>query len=72
MMFYTVKIGKISECIPIIYCSPIWTGILGAIIYKEKFGIIEIMTSIFGVLGMIFIFKPPFILEIFNLNDSEP
>ena len=57
-MVYTVKHCSLSECIPIIYCSPIWTGIAGALIFKESFGWLEIMTSLFGISGMCFIFKP--------------
>jgi drug/metabolite transporter (DMT)-like permease len=67
-LVYTVKHCSLSECIPIIYCSPIWTGIAGAFIFKESFGWPEIMTSVFGISGMCFIFKPKFLLDLLSLE----
>lgn len=64
LVFYSTKMGNLSEILTIINCNPIWTGILGAIIYKESFGLVEIFSSVFGILGILFIFKPPFIMNL--------
>lgn len=68
---YAVKALNLSEAMTIIYTMPIFTGILGAIFLKEKFRLLEIMLSISGILGVICIFKPPFVLEFFGYEVQD-
>lgn len=49
---------SLSEAITIIYTMPIFSIIFGAIFYKESFGFNEILGSVCGLTGVIFMFKP--------------
>ena len=45
------------------FTSPIWTGILGALILGEKYALYEFSCALFGFMGMILIVKPQFIFS---------
>ncbi|KRX02375.1 hypothetical protein PPERSA_09992 [Pseudocohnilembus persalinus] len=59
---------SISEAMSIIFTNPILTGILGAIFQGEPFKLLEIIVSIFGLLGIVLIFKPPVVIDTIGLS----
>ena len=40
------------------FTSPIWTGILGALLLGEPYALFEFSCAIFGFMGMLLIIKP--------------
>lgn len=62
---YTLTFLPLAELYSVMYTSPIFTGIIGIIILKEKFTKYEILCSLLGLLGIFLILKPKWLIEVF-------
>ena len=49
---------NIGDATAIIFSAPIWSGCLARIILKEKYTIINLFATIFGLVGVVLVTKP--------------
>ncbi len=61
LYFYGLTVISLAEAQSLLFTSSVWTGIMGSIILKEKYTIIEFSCAIFGLIGTILITKPSFL-----------
>ena len=70
LYFGATKI-PISDATCLVMSSPIWTPFIAKAVLKEPFRCINIITIVFGFIGVVFIAQPKFILDYFNSDINE-
>lgn len=61
LYFHALKLLPLSTANILMRMNPLWVGILGAVFYKEKFGLLNLLVMITSFSGIIMIIKPDFI-----------
>ena len=61
LYFHALKLLPLSTANILMRMNPLWVGIIGAIFYKERFGLLNLLVMITSFTGIIMIIKPDFI-----------
>jgi drug/metabolite transporter (DMT)-like permease len=69
--FHALQLLPISTANILLRMNPLWVGILGALFYKEKFGLLNILVMISSFTGIIMIVKPDFIWNDSTINTGS-
>lgn len=59
--YYSIKLISLGDASTIAFSSPVFVSIFACICLRESFGIIQVVTALMTVLGVVLICKPPFI-----------
>ena len=62
LYFFALQWLSLSECNVLTALAPIFTGILGKIILRENYGLMQVLFSAMGFFGVILISNPEIIL----------
>ncbi|XP_071499532.1 solute carrier family 35 member G1-like [Diadema antillarum] len=71
IMFYTYQIMPVANAKAIQYCSPVFTGLLGWLLLKEKFSILDAVLGLVMLTGVFLVAQPTFLFGLPEEEDSE-
>ena len=71
LMYVTYELMPVASAKSIFYCNPVIAGILGWIILKESYSIVEAIFSLTTLGGVLLIAQPPFLFPSEDSSDSE-
>ncbi|XP_071499520.1 solute carrier family 35 member G1-like [Diadema antillarum] len=71
VVFYTYQIMPVANAKAIQYCSPLFTGLLGWLLLKEKFSILDAVLGLVMLTGVFLVAQPTFLFDLSEHEDSE-
>ncbi|XP_072176369.1 solute carrier family 35 member G1-like [Diadema setosum] len=71
VIFYTYQIMPVANAKAIQYCSPLFTGLLGWLLLKEKFSILDAVLGLVMLTGVFLVAQPTFLFNLSEQGDPE-
>ena len=72
MKVYAIKNMNYGDAVALFFTGPIWAGVFARVFLKEKYSVMNMVSAVLGVTGIVLIAKPTFIFGVTEGDDGNP
>ena len=72
MKVYAIQNMNYGDAIALFFTGPIWAGVFARLFLKEKYSVVNLISAILGVVGIVLIAKPTFIFGVSEGDSNNP